>query len=214
MGSSVLFLRKRKKVSFALGAVALFFLADYGVGLKQQQILAEQEAKKERLENLAFHMIFPDIHDAWDVKGQPDEYEAVIKIDNVSDDVIYTTHPEIKAYVQTKFYWQEVPVRDAEGQPKEQIYRLETGQYLYRKIVTIDRNIEYVPYQMPYYMHVRFRISLYVLPESVFNEEEVIERYTDVYIYLKPFFVSDEQILAEMQWPEDKVPVNIPMPPH
>ncbi|MEJ2690465.1 MAG: hypothetical protein P8130_11035, partial [Deltaproteobacteria bacterium] len=72
------FLRTRKKVSFALGAVALFFLADYGVGLMQQNIIAEKAAKKERLENLAFHMIFPDIQDAWDVKGKPEQYEAVI----------------------------------------------------------------------------------------------------------------------------------------
>lgn len=208
------FFLKRKILSAILIIIALLVLIDFGVGKKQEAILREIVAKKERLSKMANYMILPDIHDAWDIKGEPGKYEAVIKIDNVADEVIYVTYPEVKAYVQTSFYWQEVPVHDPEGATKTQLAVLDPGQYLYHKIISIDQNIEYTPYQVPYYMHVRFRISVYVLPESVFNEEEVLERYTDVYVYLKPFFISDETILKEMTWSENKVPIVIPMPPH
>ncbi len=208
------FFRKRKIVSAALIVIALLILIDYGVGKRQEAVLKAIVAKKERLSKMANYMILPDIHDAWDIKGEPEKYEAVIKIDNVADEVIYVTYPEVKAYVQTKFYWQEVPVHDPQGATKTQLYVLDPGQYLYSKIISIDKNIEYTPYQVPYYMHVRFRISVYVLPESVFDEEEVMERYTDVYVYLKPFFISDQAILKEMTWEENKVPIVIPMPPH
>jgi hypothetical protein len=208
------FLMKKKIVSAILIIIALLVLIDYGVGKKQEAILREIVAKKERLSKLANYMILPDIHDAWDIKGEPEKYEAVIKIDNVADEVVYVTYPEVKAYVQTNFYWQEVPVHDQEGGTRTQLAELDTGQYLYHKVIIIDRDIDYAPYLVPYYMHVRFRISVYVLPESVFEEEEVIERYTDVYIYLKPSYISDETILKEMTWEEDKVPIMIPMPPH
>jgi hypothetical protein len=208
------FFRKRKIVPAALAVIALLVLIDYGVGKKQETILREIVAKKERLSKMANYMILPDIHDAWDIKGEPGKYEAVIKIDNVADEVIYVTYPEVKAYVQTSFYWQELPVHDPEGVTKTQLSVLDTGQYLYHNIISIDKNIEYTPYQVPYYMHVRFRISVYVLPESVFDEKELLERYTDVYFYLKPFFINDETILKEMTWEENKVPIMIPMPPH
>ena len=170
------FFLKRKILSAILGVIALLVLIDYGVGKKQEAILQEIVAKKERLSKMANYMILPDIHDAWDIKGEPGKYEAVIKIDNVADEVIYVTYPEVKAYVQTNFYWQELPVHDPEGAAKTQLSVLDTGQYLYHKIISIDENIEYTPYQVPYYMHVRFRISVYVLPESVFDEKEVLER--------------------------------------
>ena len=205
---------KKKAVIVIIGILLLIFAIDYYVGWKQEAIIKEKEAKKERLEKLAFFMIFPDIHDAWDVENKPENYEAVIKVDNVADEPVYVTYPRVKTYVQTGTFWTEVPIQDKEATQKEQIYKLEPGQYLYKYITTIDRKIKYTEYLMFGYMHVRFHISLFVLPESAFKEEEVVERYTDVYIYLKPFFMSDREILAQVQFPDDNVPVMIPMRPH
>ena len=169
---------------------------------------------KEKLQKLANYMVLPDIHDAWDIDNKPEKYEAVIKIDMVADEPVYVTHPRVMTYIQTGTLWTEIPAEDKENEKKEQIYKLETGQYLYRFIITIDRNIKYTYYLMYGYMHVRFHVSLFVLPESAFKEEEVAERYTDVYIYLKPFYVSDEEILAQVEFVDNNVPVMIPMPPH
>ncbi len=206
--------KKRKTIIIIIAVLCAVFLADYYVGYRQDSIIREKEAKKERLEKLAFFMVFPDIHDAWDIKNQQEQYEAVIKVDNVADEPVYVTHPRVTAYVQTGTYWTEVPTSEKEGTKKEQVYRLENGTHLYHYVVSIDRKIKYTFYLMYGYMHVRFHISLFVLPESAFKEEEVIERYTDVYIYLKPFFISDEDILSQVDFADNNVPIMIPMPPH
>lgn len=209
------FLKRRKKIlGVVVTLVGVLVASDYYVGYRQDAILRAAQEKKDKLEQLAFFMIFPDIHDAWNTETNREEYEAVIKVDNVSDEVIYTTHPRVTTYVQTGTFWTEVPTRDLDQENVQQIYQLEPGQSLYRMIATIGREIPYTEYNMYGYMHVRFHISLYVLPESVFDEEEVLERYTDVYIYLKPFFISDADILAQVAFADDQVPEMIPMPPH
>ena len=207
-------MKKRKAIAAVLGILAVFFLVDYVIGQKQESIIREREAKRQRLERLAFYLVLPDIKDAWDVHGVPEKYEAVLKIDNLADEPVYTTYPEIRAYVQSGTYWTEVPVHDKEKKKHEQIIKLEKGQHLYHKILTIERGIKYTYYQMFGYMHVRFHISMFVVPQSVFKEEEVIERANDVYIYLKPFFLADKDILRQVTFADNKVPVMIPMPPH
>jgi hypothetical protein len=206
--------KKRKSVFVVFCIIGIFFLGDYYIGQKQDTIIKERVAKKERLERLAFYMIFPDIEDAWDIPGADEKYEAVLKIENLADETVYATHPEIRAYVQSGIYWTEVPIHDMTDEQHEQIYELEKGVHTYRKIVTINRDIKYTYYQMYGYMHVRFHISMFVVPESVFKEEEVIERVNDVYMYLKPFFISDQDILKQVTFTDNKVPVMIPMPPH
>ncbi len=206
--------RKRKAITVIFGILLLLFLVDQYIGSKERAIIREREAKRERLEKLAFFMIFPDISDVKDIKDKPEKYEAIIKVENLTDEPVYITHPEVKAYVQTGTFWTEVPVHEDKNEKKEQIYRLDHGIHLYKKVITINRNIKYTYYMMPYYMHVRFHISFFVLPESAFKEEEVVERYTDVYIYLKPYFVNKELISKELKFPDNKVPVMIPMPPH
>jgi hypothetical protein len=207
-------IRKRKSIAAILCIIAVFFLGDYYIGQKQESIIRERDAKKQRLEKLAFYMIFPDIQDAWDISGAPEKYEAVLKIDNLADEPVYATHPEVRAYVQTGTFWMEVPIHDKEKEKHEQIIKLEKGQHIYKKIVTIKRDIKYTFYQMYGYMHVRFHISMFVVPQSVFKEEEVIERVNDVYMYLKPYFISDKEILKQAAFPNNKVPTMIPMPPH
>lgn len=213
-GSFRKMLRKRKLISIILGITILFIAGDYLIGLKQSSIIKEREAKKERLERLAFYLIVPDIHDARDIKKSKGDYEAIIKIDNLADEPVYISHPQVITYVQTGTFWTEVPVREEDGGQREQISRLETGTHFFSRIVTISRDIKYTYYQMFGYMHVRFRISMFVLPESVFKEEEVIERYTDAYIYLKPYYMTDREIARQVMFPDGKIPVMIPMPPH
>jgi hypothetical protein len=206
--------RKRKAIAAIVCVIALFLLGDYFIGLHEDSIIRNKEAKKQRLEKLAFYMVFPDIQDAWDVHGAPGQYEAVLKVENLADEPLYATYPEVRAYVQSGTYWTEVPIRDKVKETHGQIMKLEKGVHLYNKTMTIDRGIKYTFYQMYGYMHVRFHISMFVVPESVFKEEEVIERVNDVYIYLKPFFLTDKDILKQVYFADNKVPVMIPMPPH
>jgi hypothetical protein len=205
---------KKKPLITIICIIGLFVLADIYIGQKQESIIRERDAKKQRLEKLAYYMIFPDIQDAWDISGSPGNYEMVLKIENLADEPVYATHPEIRAYVQSGTFWVEIPIQDKSEEEREQIYELEKGVHLYRKIASISRDIDYSYYQMYGYMHVRFYISMFVLPQSVFKEEEVIERSTDIYMYLKPYFLSDKDILKQVVFADNKVPVMIPMPPH
>jgi hypothetical protein len=207
-------LRKKKLIISILGIVFLLFTADYLVGMKEASIIREREAKKERLEKLAFYLIVPDIEDARDIKGAPGQYEVVIKIDNLADEPVYITYPRAIAYVQTGTFWTEVPVREGERVAEAQVIRIDPGIHHYRKIVTINRSIKYTFYQMFGYMHVRVRVSLFVLPESAFKEEEVIDRYSDAYMYLKPYYIPDKEIARQVKFPDNKIPAMIPMPPH
>jgi len=207
-------LRKKKLVASLLGVVLLFVVADYLVGLKEAAIIREKEAKKERLEKRAFYQIAPDVEDARDIKNAEGQYEVVIKIENLADEPVYITYPQAVAYVQTGTFWTEVPVKEGERGAEEQVIRIDPGIHLYRKIVTISRSIKYTYYQMFGYMHVRIRISLFVLPESAFKEEEVVERDSDAYMYLKPYYITDREIARQVQFPDNKIPTMIPMPPH
>ncbi|MBA4373385.1 MAG: hypothetical protein C0402_11070 [Thermodesulfovibrio sp.] len=207
-------MRIKKPIAVVLAIVGIFFLADFIIGQKQDAIIRERNAKKQRLEKLAFQMVFPDVSDAWDIPGSPEKYEAVLKIENLADEPVYATYPEVTAYVQTGTYWTEVPIHDKQTEKREQVAKLEKGEHFYRKIVTIKREIKHTFYQMYGYMHVRYHISMFVLPQSAFKEEEVIERVNDVYMYLKPYYMSDKEVLKQVSFPDNKVPTMIPMPPH
>ena len=206
--------RKKKLIISILGIVLLFLVADYLVGMKEASIIREKEIKKEKLEKLAFYLIVPDIEDAGDIKGAPGQYKVVIRIDNLADEPVYITYPRAIAYVQTGTFWTEVPIREGEKVADEQVIKLEPGSHRYRKIVTIDRSIKYTFYQMYGYMHVRVRVAMFVLPESAFKEEEVIDRYSDNYMYLKPYYITDREIARQVKFPDNNVPTMIPMPPH
>jgi len=206
--------RKRKAIAVVAGVVGIFMLADFLIGQREEAIIREIAEKKQRLEKLAFYMVQPDIQDAWDVRGEPGKYEAVLKVENLADEPVYATYPEVRAYIQSGTYWTELPIRDKERKTHEQIMKLEKGVHRYHKLLTIDRGTKYTYYQMFGYMHVRFHISMFVVPESVFKEEEVISRENDAYIYLKPYYISDKDILAQVYFADKKVPVMIPMPPH
>lgn len=204
----------KKSVFIILGILTLFLIVDIYVGIKERKVIREREEKKERLERLAFFMVFPDIKDVKNVESRHGRYEVTIKVENLSDDIVYITYPDVKTYVQTSTFWTEVPVEESTNEEIKQIYRLDRGIYYFKKFTIIGRNINYTPYMMPYYMHVRFHISFFVLPESAFKEEEVAERYTDVYVYLKPYFINENLIAKELKFPDNKVPEMIPMPPH
>jgi hypothetical protein len=120
-----------------------------------------------------------------------------------------------KSAIQTRTYQKPVPMQDiGAGKNQAPAKPEDKPKHLFKKIIAIPKDIEYTPYLMPLYMHVKFHISFFVLPESAFKEEEVVERYTDVYIYLKPYFITDKEILKVLDFADNIVPKCIPMPPH
>jgi len=204
-------------VKTGLGVLGLALLAvglDHYVGSRQDAVIEERDAKLERLREQAFYYISAEIRD---VRESPDietshQYIATIRIDSVADEPIYVSHPYVKAFLQTgETSMTEVPVEEDSNHPTEQIYRVENQSLDISKVVTIDRALPYNRNLLKRFMHIKFFISLYVLPESGFKEGEVVERRSSTFVYVKPYYVTDEEILAVHDFQDNKVPVYIPI---
>lgn len=207
--------RRNNLIVLVLVGIALILGADYFIGKKQITIIKEREAKIKRLEEQAFYMLSADIRDIQETKDieTSNKYEALLRVDNVADEPVFISHPYVKAFVQTgTISWTEVPVQEKDNDTVEQMYKIdEEGQNVFRKIITIARNLPYNEYLIRKYMHVKFYTVFYVLPESGFKEGEVVERRSSTHVYLKPFFISNEEIREVIDFGDTKVPVYMPI---
>ncbi len=207
-------LKSRKTAVVVITTIVVVLLADIFVGRWQEGIIREKEAAIKRLEEQAFRMLSVDIRDIMETDNivQTGNYEAVIRIDNVGAEPTYLTHPFVKAYIQTgTISWTEVPVAEKAGEKQEQVYKIAEGSLLIKKILTVPLRLPYNKYLIPKYMHVRFYITMNVLPESGFKEGEVVERKSDIYVYLKPYWISAKEIAGAIDFGETKIPVYMPI---
>lgn len=198
------------------GIAAMLLTADFLVGKQEQDIIDAKEARVKKLEEQAFYMLSADIRDIRETEDieKREIYEAVLRIDNVADESVYVSHPHVKAFVQTgSISWMEVPVADKDEGRKKQVYKIEPrgGSAVYEKLLTISHELPYNQRLMPKYMHVRFHIFLYVMPESGFREGEVVERRGSTFVFLKPYYIGEEEIREVIDFGETKVPTYIPI---
>lgn len=207
------FLKNRMTLAVILGIIAIAVVVDYQVGRKQEAIIKEKEEKIRHLEEQAFYMLSAEIRDITESEDieRSEKYETLLRVDNVADEPVYISHPHIKAFVQTgEISWTEVPVQDMGG--REQMYKVEEdGQAIFKKAVTISRDLPYNEYLIRKYMHVKFYIVMYVLPESGFKEGEVVERRSSTFVYLKPYYVSKKEIREVIDFGETEVPIHMPI---
>lgn len=207
-------IRKRKMILYLIGLIIVMIGADMYISHRQDEVIRAKEEKIRRLEEQAFRLISVDIRDITETGSIADtgQYDAVLRIDNVGDEPAYLSHPLVKAYIQTgTISWTEVPVEDKVGERQEQVYKIDQGTILFRKTLTVSRGLPYNRYLIPKYMHVRFYIVMYVLPESGFKEGEVVERRSDSYIYLKPYWVSQREISQAIDFGKTKIPTYMPI---
>jgi hypothetical protein len=135
-------------------------------------------------------------------------YELTTYLQNVGSDPIYVMTPDMRAYVQVKTVWQEVPLQpiDDNAAGVRKIVDKQSYRYLF------DARVKDYAQLLPNYMHVRFSGTMLVSPASM-PKDDVFERKDNYYVYLKPFDVPDEVVLKRMRF-SGKPPVWIPMPPH
>ncbi len=187
---------------------------DYYVGEQQEAVIRAREAKVKQLEKQAFYMLSVDVRDIRETDDirKSWKYTAKIRIDNVADEPVYIDYPEIRAFIQVgTISWMEISVADATSEKKEQMYKLDTGPHSFERILTINPKTPYNRYLIPKYMHIRFIVRMSVLPESGFKEGEIFERKSDSYVYLKPFWITDKEISAAIDFGDTKVPVYMPI---
>jgi hypothetical protein len=204
----------RKALLLLLGAVIMGLAIDYYVGEQQEAVIRAREAKVKQLEKQAFYMLSVDVRDIRETDDirKSWKYTAKIRIDNVADEPVYIDYPEIRAFIQVgTISWMEISVADATSEKKEQMYKLDTGPHSFERILTINPKTPYNRYLIPKYMHIRFIVRMSVLPESGFKEGEIFERKSDSYVYLKPFWITDKEISAAIDFGDTKVPVYMPI---
>lgn len=206
--------RNRKAASVLAISVLIALAADYYVGVRQEQALIAREERLKKLQKQAFYMLSVDVRDIRETAGirKSGKYAATIRIDNVADEPVYIDYPEVRVFVQTgTISWSELPVTDPEPEKKEQLYKLGNGAHRFPRVLTVARGIPYNRYLIPKYMHLRFIVRMSVLPESGFKEGELFERKSDIYVYLKPFWISEKEIAAAIDFGDTRVPVYLPI---
>ena len=210
--------KRLRQVVTVLGSIvallAVLILIDYGVAQRQDAILKERTARMLQLQKQAFYYISADIRDVVytpDIEST-DEYEVIIRIDNVADEPVYVSHPEVQAYMSTgRTSWIEVPFKEKPGEPVEQMYKVEDKSLIIKKLLTIDRDLPYTINKMGYYMRIKTVIRLNIMPESGFKKGEIVERKGPAVIFVKPYYISRQKMREVMEWGETKVPIYMPI---
>ena len=194
---------------FLLAGVVIFggiLLADFGIDKYQKMRVRQRDARVAALQHLALNSLRGDVQSVTDLGDG--RYELTTYLQNVGGSPIYVMSPELRAYVQVKTVWQEVPMKPIEDAASG-VLKIE-GKQTYRYL--FDARVRDYTQLLPNYMHVRFSGTMLVSPSST-PSDDVFERKDNYYVYLKPFDIADEVVLKRMRF-SGKPPVWIPMPPH
>jgi ABC-type lipoprotein export system ATPase subunit len=195
---------------FLLAGAVIFggvLLADFGIDKYQKMRVREHAARIAALQYLALNSLRGDVQSVNDLGDG--RYELTTYLQNVGGGPpIYVMSPDLRAYVQVKTVWQEVPMKPIEDSASG-VLKIE-GKRTYRYL--FDARVRDYAQLLPNYMHVRFSGTMLVSPSST-PSDDVFERKDNYYVYLKPFDIADEVVLKRMRF-SGKPPVWIPMPPH
>lgn len=184
------------------------FAIDAGVGLYQARALREARQARLLLENTAMRSLYVELKG---ISYAPDgkSYRMTLFLQNVSPaGPLYVMLNAVGVYVQAGMVWQQVPSRPAEG-VSWGVVKLVDG-YTFDVLFTPD--VANWAELIPGYMHVRIQSDLLV-SEKAQPGNDVVERRTPYYVYLKPHGANDEDIKARSKSTRTP-PIYIPMPPH
>jgi ABC-type lipoprotein export system ATPase subunit len=186
-----------------LGAV---LLANFGIEKYQRMQVRERAARIAAMQQLALNSLRGEVQSVTDLGDG--RYELTTYLQNVGGTPIYVMAPDMRAYVQVRTTWQEVPMKPID-ESANGVMKIE-GKQSYR--YQFDARVRDFAQLLPNYMHVRFAGTMLVSPSST-PKDDVFERKDNYYVYLKPFDVTDEAVAKRMRF-SGKPPVWIPMPPH
>ena len=194
-----------------IGVVMLLltgFALDAAVGLYQARALREARQARLLLENTATRSLYVELKG---ISYEPDgkSYRMTLFLQNTSPaGPLYVMLNAVAVYVQAGMVWKQVPSRPADG-VSWGVVKLVDG-YTFDVIFTPD--VQNWAELIPGYMHVRIQSDLLV-SEKAQPGNDVVERRTPYYVYLKPHGANDEDIKARSKSTRTP-PIFIPMPPH
>ena len=100
---------------FLLAGAVIFggiLLADFGIDKYQKMRVRERDARIAALQHLALNSLRGDVQSVADLGDG--RYELTTYLQNVGGSPIYVMAPDLRAYVQVKTVWQEVPMKPIE----------------------------------------------------------------------------------------------------
>jgi hypothetical protein len=139
---------------------AAIFAADIGVEKYQAMRVRERGARIAALQHMALNRLRGDVQSVTDLGDG--RYELTTYLQNVGGEPIYVMAPDMRAYVQAKTVWQEVPMTPA-GESASGVLKIE-GKQTYRYF--FDARVRDFAQLLPNYMHVRFSGTMLVSPSS------------------------------------------------
>jgi len=189
-------------------AVLTAFAVDAAVSVYQRNTLREARQARLVLENTAMRSLFVEMRRiVADADGR--SYRMTVDMQNSNPNVtLYVMLNAVSVYVQVGTAWVQVPSRPGEGVSWGVVKLTDVHSY----DVVFAPEVPSWAELLPGYMHVRIQADMLV-SEHAEPGDDVVERRTPYYVYLKPPGANDDDIRRRnhMSGPP---PVFIPMPPH
>jgi len=184
------------------------FAIDGGIGIWQQRVLQQQRQARLVLEHDARNALYVELKR---IALEPDgkSYRMTMALQNI--DIarpLYVMLTAVGVYVQTGMTWQQVPSRPV-GEAASGVIKL-SDAYTYDVLFTPE--VTGWAELIPGYMHVRIQSDM-LISRSAQPGNDIVERRTPFYVYLKPHGANDADIKARGKI-SGPPPVFIPMPPH
>src|SRR5882757_1544884 len=195
----------------ALGVVAIVLLAfavDGGIGIYQARALKQQRQARLLLEHEALTSLYVELKRiVQELDGK--SYRMTIAMQNVDPAApLYVMLNAVAVYVQSGMNWQQVPSSPVAGASWGVVKLVDAYSY----DVSFTPEVANWAELIPGYMHVRIQSDM-LISRRAQPGDDVAERRTPFYVYLKPHGASDADIKARSKM-SGPPPVFIPMPPH
>lgn len=194
-----------------MGTVAILcaaFAIDGGIGIWQQRNLQQQRQARLVLEHDARNALYVELKR---ITLEPDgrSYRMTVALQNIDPArPLYIMLNAVGVYVQTGMTWQQVPSRPV-GEAASGVVKL-SDAYTYEVLFTPE--VTGWAELIPGYMHVRIQSDM-LISRNAQPGNDIVERRTPFYVYLKPHGANDADIKARGRM-SGAPPVFIPMPPH
>ena len=191
-----------------IGILCAAFAIDGAIGIWQTRALQQQRQARLLLEHEARSSLYVELKR---IVPQADgkSYRMTIELQNIDPTrPLYVMLNAVAVYVQTGMTWQQVPSRPV-GEAAGGVIRLDHG-HAFDVLFTPD--VSGWAELIPGYMHVRIQSDM-LISRRAQPGNDIVERRTPFYVYLKPHGANDADIKARSNM-SGTPPVFIPMPPH
>lgn len=191
-----------------VAAVLMAFAVDGAIGIWQGEALQRQREAQLLLEHEARTSLYVELRR---IVQEPDgkSYRMTIGLQNIDPArPLYVMLNAIGVYVQVGMAWQQVPSSAAGAAGRGVVKLVDTYSY----DVTFTPEVANWAELIPGYMHVRIQSDMLISRQAQ-PGNDIVERRTPFYVYLKPHGANDADIKARSKM-SGTPPVFIPMPPH